>query len=718
MLITVTFTFLLGAVVITRDWHRPYAQAFFVMVICITVWIVANYVTNHPSKNLFITNLANNIAYVGGYATVLAGLFFTYQFPSRIIASKVELWSVSIVSVVIFALSFTEFIAGRAYLQDGETVFRAGEGLLLYVVSFLTIVGLITRNLISNRRKLSQVKKYQARLVLFAFTSSAVVGLLLNALIPFFWPDLTNQSTRLGPLVTILLAGIIGYTIIRHGLFDIKLAVVRTAAYTLSILTLTAMYFGLAYALSLTVFGQALTTGVSMSSINILIALVMSLTFQPVKQFFDRITNRIFFRDRYDPSDFITQHARILTSTTSLRTLLERSAEHIEGAMKVSHSTFVVFREGREDTVASTKPGTQLSKTERAAIAELVVDRREVQLVDELEKSIDRRSDEYRTLRLLRRRGVAAILPLSSKVGYILLGDQKVNGYTKRDIGVLNAVSDELLIAIQNVRSIQEVRDLNMNLQQRIDAATRELRSTNEKLRALDATKDEFISMASHQLRTPLTGIKGYVSMVLEGDVGKITDKQRQLLEQAFDSSERMVRLIGDFLNVSRLQTGKFVIDAHPTNLTNIVREEVESLRQLAESHSLQLSCSVPKYLPDLMIDGDKLRQVIMNFIDNAIYYSPANTTIAVKLFVKGNEVILEVHDRGIGVPSEVQKKLFTKFFRADNARKQRPDGTGVGLFLAKKVVTAMHGSIVFESREGKGSIFGFKLPINKLRVD
>ncbi len=718
LLTTISFTLVLGGVVISRDWRRPYAQAFLLMVVFITIWIVANYATNHPDNNLSLTNIANVVAYVAGYLTVLSGLIFTYHFPAKTIVKRPELLVVTVVSAVVVLLSCTEFIAGHAYVEHGKVTFTTGPGLMLYVVSFVGLVGLIARNLTFKARKLSRLKKAQAYLVLLAFAGSALAGLILNAIIPLMWPEYTAESTRWGPLVTILLVGIVGYTIAKHGLFDIKLAVVRSAAYLLSIASLTGIYFGLAYIVSMTVFDQALTSGVSFNPINVAIALIMALTFQPVKRFFDRVTNRIFFRDLYDTSDFITQHARILTSTTSLRTLLERSSAHIEGAMKVSHSTFVVFRDGKDDTVATTKTGTQLTKAERGAVADLVSEKREVQLIDELERSTERRSEEYRTLRLLRRRGFAAVLPLSSKVGYILLGEQKASGYTKRDVRVLNAVSDELLIAIQNVRSIQEVRDLNMNLQQRIDAATRELRSTNEKLRTLDATKDEFISMASHQLRTPLTGIKGYVSMVLEGDAGKITDKQRQLLEQAFGSSERMVRLISDFLNVSRLQTGRFVIDAHPNDLSEIVREEVDSLRQLAESHSLQLSCSVPNYLPKLMIDGDKLRQVIMNFVDNAIYYSPGNSTIAVKLFVEGDEVVLEVHDRGIGVPADVQKKLFTKFFRADNARKQRPDGTGVGLFLAKKVVTAMHGSIVFESREGKGSVFGFKLPIKKLRVE
>jgi len=258
---------------------------------------------------------------------------------------------------------------------------------------------------------------------------------------------------------------------------------------------------------------------------------------------------------------------------------------------------------------------------------------------------------------------------------------------------------------------------LNETLQQRIDEATRELRASNAQLQRLDKAKDEFVSMASHQLRTPLTSVKGYISMVLEGDAGKISDKQEHLLSEAFISSERMVRLISDFLNVSRLQTGKFIIDKRPLNLAKVVEQELDSLSTNASSRGLKFSYKPPANFPILNIDEDKIRQVIMNFSDNAIYYSGESTEIKVNLSVDGDNCKFTVKDTGIGVPHSEQAQLFSKFYRASNARKQRPDGTGVGLFLAKKVINAHGGDVIFESTEGKGSTFGFSLPIVPLRT-
>jgi signal transduction histidine kinase len=239
-----------------------------------------------------------------------------------------------------------------------------------------------------------------------------------------------------------------------------------------------------------------------------------------------------------------------------------------------------------------------------------------------------------------------------------------------------------------------------------------QLEDSNSKLKVLDRAKDEFISMASHQLRTPLTSVKGYISMVLEGDAGKINEPQNKLLTEAFLSAQRMVYLIGDFLNVSRLQTGKFVLEPKPTNLAEVVSEEISQLQATAARRNITIAYDQPANFPQLMLDDNKIRQVIMNFIDNAIFYSKQSSTVKVVLLHTANEIRLEVRDTGIGVPADERHHLFTKFYRAENARKVRPDGTGIGLFMAKKVIVAHGGTIIFETEENVGSTFGFRLPL------
>jgi signal transduction histidine kinase len=316
--------------------------------------------------------------------------------------------------------------------------------------------------------------------------------------------------------------------------------------------------------------------------------------------------------------------------------------------------------------------------------------------------------------RILQKSNIAVLARIAPSlnedgIGYLMLGPKKSgNIYTPQDRRVLEIITNALVIALQNALRYEQIESFNMTLQEKVDDATRKLRRTNEKLKTLDETKDDFISMASHQLRTPLTSVKGYLSMVLEEDAGKLTKMQREMLGQAFLSSQRMVYLIADLLNVSRLKTGKFIIETAPVNLADVVEQELVQLEETAAARSLTLQYDKPDHFPEIMLDETKIRQVIMNFADNAIYYTPAGGRITVQLLDKGSTVEFRVVDTGIGVPRNEQPHLFTKFYRAGNARQARPDGTGLGLFMAKKVVLAQGGSLLFESKEGKGSTFGF----------
>jgi len=317
------------------------------------------------------------------------------------------------------------------------------------------------------------------------------------------------------------------------------------------------------------------------------------------------------------------------------------------------------------------------------------------------------------TARLIKRRvpikslHVVKLVARQRLVGLLVAGFySEVEAITPKDTELLERLGEPIGVALDNRLLFEENRRVLV-----------QLRHSNKRLKELDETKDDFISMASHQLRTPLTSVKGYLSLVLDGDAGDITPSQRQLLAQAFASSQRMVYLISDLLNVSRLKTGKFIIDPSPINLADVITGEVEQLQETAKSRSIKLTYRKPAKFPVLMFDETKIRQVIMNFMDNAIYYTPPKGNIQVELIDKPTSIELRVVDDGIGVPKSERAHLFTKFYRAGNARKARPDGTGLGLFMAKKVIVAQGGAVIFESQEGQGSTFGFSFSKSKLAM-
>jgi signal transduction histidine kinase len=265
--------------------------------------------------------------------------------------------------------------------------------------------------------------------------------------------------------------------------------------------------------------------------------------------------------------------------------------------------------------------------------------------------------------------------------------------------------------AITAVKGVIATMVSGLISEQASHSSDRKLKLYTEKLSKLDNAKDDFISMASHQLRTPLTSVKGYISMILEGDAGQVNQEQKTMLAQALASCQTMVYTISDLLNVSRLNTGKFVMELAPVNLDFVIKDEVDQLQEISKSRGIEISYVGNPDIPELTLDETKVRQVIMNFIDNALYYTKDGGQIKIILEDKPSSIELRIKDSGMGVPRSEQRHLFTKFYRATNARQARPDGTGLGLYMAKKIVVSLGGAIIFDSVEGKGSTFGFIFP-------
>jgi len=530
-----------------------------------------------------------------------------------------------------------------------------------------------------------------------------------------FVAALHNSSfIQFGPAYALIFTSSLAYAIIRHRLFDIKLLIIRAVVYILTLVSLAAGYIAAVFTLS-SIFLGPHATNMQTRLADTLLALALAFSFQPVKERFDRITTRLFYQDAYDPQELLNRLNRILATTLDLDQLLTRTTGLIGKELKSDFCIAVLMtpQSHMPRVVGTVKK--QFSHEDVAAAHTWITKHKKYHgrpvATDFLE------ADESTLKRLLEKNDIAILVRLGGgsktadkELGHLMLGPKKSgNPYSEKDVRVIETIANELLIAIENALRFEEIQLFNKTLQGRIAHATKELRSSNHRLRELDSTKDDFISMASHQLRTPLTSVKGYISLVLDGDVGPINENQQKLLDQAFRSSQQMVYLISDLLNLSRLNTGRFVIEPVPTDLSEVVQEEVGQLMETAKSRGVTLVYDKPASFPELMLDDTKIRQVAMNFMDNAIYYTPSGGTITVALKETSTAVEYTVTDNGIGVPKGVQHKLFSKFYRADNAQKARPDGTGLGLFMAKKVIVAQHGAIIFESQEGKGSTFGFR---------
>lgn len=258
-------------------------------------------------------------------------------------------------------------------------------------------------------------------------------------------------------------------------------------------------------------------------------------------------------------------------------------------------------------------------------------------------------------------------------------------------------------------------RSVRNEVQQReqLEALDKELGDANEKLKALDQARAEFITIASHQLRTPPATIKWYLSAVLGGDYGEVPEKILEQLKKTQNTNNHLISLIEDMLNVSRIERGKMEFLFEPTNAEELARFSYEQLLPIAGDKGLKLTYEPPTDpLPQIMADKEKLRQVMNNIIDNALKYTKQGS-VAAKLFAQGDKIIFQVKDTGKGISPEEADSIFLKYSRGKESVKQSA-GLGLGLYVAKVIVEQHKGKIWAESLGvGQGSVFSFSLPIN-----
>lgn len=244
---------------------------------------------------------------------------------------------------------------------------------------------------------------------------------------------------------------------------------------------------------------------------------------------------------------------------------------------------------------------------------------------------------------------------------------------------------------------------------------------THEK--EISAMKSEFVSLASHQLRTPLTAISWYTEMLLGGDVGEVSGEQKGYLSEIYTSVRRMVRLVNDLLNVSRLESGRLAIEPEPTSLPDFIQNILDEVKSTVGDKRCQVVLTKSdKNLSKIPLDRKLIRQVFRNLITNAIQYSSPKRKCRVNIDIKPETIgevesfVVSVEDNGIGIPKEEQKRIFERFFRSDNAVKQQTEGTGLGLYISKLVLEASGGKIWFKSKVGKGSTFYVAFPVKGMK--
>lgn len=237
-------------------------------------------------------------------------------------------------------------------------------------------------------------------------------------------------------------------------------------------------------------------------------------------------------------------------------------------------------------------------------------------------------------------------------------------------------------------------------------------------LKQLQQLKDEFVFIAAHELKTPVTAIRGYLSLIRDGFAGPVNKKAMDFIEKVLNANARLIRLVDDLLEVARSEAGRLQIQVTPIDIVSPINETIAELKPLADEKSIEIIYKPEAKLPKVLADSGRVREIMVNLMGNAIKYTLGKGVVTIThevigLFSQaGGKVVTHVKDTGMGISKEAQSKLFDKFYRVQSEQTRNITGTGLGLFIVKQIIKKMNGDIWVESEDGKGSTFSFSLPI------
>jgi len=457
--------------------------------------------------------------------------------------------------------------------------------------------------------------------------------------------------------------------------------------------------------------------------------LVLAVFLYPyIKKNLFHFANKHFFTSLYDPGKVITRFNKNLRSIIEIDEIYRLLDKTFSRTFHAGAFGILFYNYDNKKYYIKYNTGFNIySDVEFESDTMLFrkyIEKDKVIIVNKLLKDIQFK--KRKMLNIFKHFGIEIIIPLVIKekvLGIIVLSAKKSGDvYNNEDIDVLDVIGSQATVAIDNALKYEEIKRFKFKLQREVKRATQELQVVNDELKRVDADKTGFISIASHQLRTPLTVIKGYSSMILEGNFGKLEKTTNDAMSKVFTSSERLIELVEDLLDISRIESGKQVYEFKKGQLEDLIDNIVDSLAMSAKEKKVDLVWKKPKKsLSPIEIDVEKLRQSCMNLIENAIKYTSkakrddAQVKVEISEDLKQNRIVVRVKDNGLGISKEDIKNLFTKFYRGKDKTIAAIEGTGLGLYIAKQIIVKHGGDVeVKSSGENKGAEFTFWIPVAK----
>ena len=712
VLIAALTNLVIGLMVHARSERTSASRYFEVTIYFIVAWCLAMFM--YRAAPMATINFWARVLYFFPTFIPAGFVLFGLHFPNRKILKSLQLRVLGISGfVMVLCLIPGVIISEVELLQVGEPIIKFGWGYyLLYIPYIVAYFSWAIWIHVQKYKGAEGYRKAQLRYILIGLIIASAGGMLNNLLMPTMGYFELNW---MGQVATFALIAPVAYAIVKHRLMDIRVVVARTISYSMLLLILTGVYAALLFLLASVILpGQVSST---QFWVSIVLAMVLAYTFQPLRRLLEHATGRVFFKGKYDSQVVLSSASHIMTSTYELDRLINDILQMLTNQVRIRRAGVFLMSEEHIDHVKLVGFEGELPALTHDQIMRLMgKGRRHPMLIfDEMEEGARRD--------LMREMGFDVVIPLVTKdatMGLLALGDKSSGDvYSEQDIKLFEILAPELSIAVQNAKAFQEISKFNVTLRQEVKKATGDLRIANKRLQQLDKLKDEFVSVASHELRTPMTAIKSYLWMILNNEKKSedhFTDKTKEYLERAYTSTERLINLVNDMLDVSRIEAGRVELSLDEVSMADLADEVMHEVSANADERGLEVVVEGADDLPSVKADKDKIHQVLINLVGNALKFTERGGKITVGFETKSDFVVVHVRDTGKGISKEDQAKLFSKFGRLEHSMVSVAEagGTGLGLYICKQLVDMHGGRIWVESEKGNGSTFSFQLPIYK----
>lgn len=700
-------TLIFGIRVFLADKKARPNQSFAIFTIVIALWIWFDF-SLYQSRLADFQTLLNRLNLACVCLLVLTLAYFVTVFPKTLFRIGKWLYLViGIISIIMIGLIlFTRGIIDHAFMEDYGSNFTQGNNFYIFAI-FASIFALYAAViLIIKYFKSKGEERQQLKYIFYGIVLLTVFNLLFNLFIPMITKNF--RYARFGTYSSIFFVAFTAYAILKARLFNLRIILTESAVVIIDVILVVQIFTSksAAEALLRTLFALVVFYG-------------SYILVQSVKEEIRRrheIEKLSEILKRTNANLLTLQHINNkMVSTLDVKKVSQDIVESLSSELSweggflalISDTKEIIYIEaitrklGKIISPMLKKPLNKYTLPVRGSesIVQKSVHRLEVEFTDSLAELVrgaikDEILEKIQSELKIKTFASAPIVYRGKVIGVLVSGFSKPRvDISDEEKKMISSIADQAAIAIENAKLYEEIERANV------------------KLKDLDKLKNEFLSIASHQVRTPLSIIKGYISLLRGKKAGELSKQQDRFMKNIQEANEQLINIINDFLNLSRIEQKRMKLEVSESDIEEVINQVIERLNHEAELKQIKLKLEkkTPN-IPKINIDEPKIVEVITNLIDNAIKYSPQKSEIKIILKKVKEKLIISVKDNGIGIPADFKDKIFQKFSRAHNAIQAQPNGNGIGLFLVKKIVDAHQGNIRVKSKEGKGTTFSVVL--------